>query len=174
MENASKALLMAAGVLVGAIIFAIFVYEMTYVATTSARTNERIKEEEILEFNTQFTSYADRGKDGYYYEPLTGKGENSISIQEFATLYNTIREWNVNNPSITIAYDIGVKTGSIRNIYGKPRLTDYLANGAKTAEQLFTEYFEGDILRYYFTLQSTDIEYYRTNRKSKKNYILYV
>ena len=103
MENASKALLIAAGVLVGTIIFAIFLYEMTYVATTSAETNERLKEEKIQEFNVQFISYADRGKEGYYYNPLTGKGENSISIQEFATLYNTINEWNLNNPSEIIS-----------------------------------------------------------------------
>lgn len=164
MENASKALLIAAGVLVGVIIFAIFVYEMSYVATTSAQTNERLKEEEIQEFNVQFTSYADRGKDGYYYNPLKGKGENSISIQEFATLYNTIREWNLNNPSDKITFDIGSKTGSIRNVSGKPKLSDYLSSGVKTAEELFTEYFEGDIQRYYLTFQSSDITYNGTNR----------
>lgn len=164
MENASKALLIAAGVLVGVIIFAIFVYEMSYVAATSAQTDERMKEEKIQEFNVQFTSYADRGEDGYYYDSLTGKGKDSISIQEFATLYNTIKEWNLNNPSEIITLDIGFTTGSIRNIYGKPKLTDYLASGNKTAEDLFTEYFEGDILRYYFTFQSSGIEYNRTNR----------
>ena len=179
MENMSKALLIAAGVLIGVMIFGIFVYEMSYVATTSSEVNERMQQEEIQEFNAQFLGYADRGIDGFGYKivnpsnPSSNPGYNGISVQEFATIYNTKKEWNINNPTETIKLTIGSKPGSILTVNAQ-NINNYIANDSKTAEDLFTVFFRGDTTKYYFTFQSTNLEYDRRNRKNKKYNIIYV
>ena len=57
MENASKALLMAAGVLIGVLILALAVYLLTNFGMTSAEVHKQKDINEINKFNTQFTSY---------------------------------------------------------------------------------------------------------------------
>ena len=57
MENASKALLMAAGVLIGLMIFSLAAYLFTQFGGTSAQIHENIETSQIEEFNSQFTSY---------------------------------------------------------------------------------------------------------------------
>ncbi len=59
MENASKALVIAASILIGLILLAIFFYELSYVSSTTKEINANMKRKEILEFNTQFEAYAD-------------------------------------------------------------------------------------------------------------------
>ena len=61
MENASKALLMAAGVLIGILILAFGVYLFTQFGGTSALIHGQIESDRINQFNSQFTSY--EGKD---------------------------------------------------------------------------------------------------------------
>ena len=179
MENMSKALIIAAGVLIGVIIFAIFVYEMSYVAKTSSEVNERMQQEEIQEFNAQFLGYADRGIDGFGYRnvnpanPASNPGYNGISVQEFATIYNTKKEWNINNPAEAIKLVIGSKPGSTLNVNSQ-NINSYISDESKTAEDLFTVFFKGDTTKYYFTFQSTNLEYDRQNRKNKEHNIIYV
>ena len=60
MENASKALLIAASVMIGVMIFAIFIYEIAYVSNMSQNMKDTMNYEEILAFNAQFETYADR------------------------------------------------------------------------------------------------------------------
>lgn len=57
MENASKALLMAAGVLIGVLILALAVYLLTNFGMTSAEVHKQKDINDINKFNTQFTSY---------------------------------------------------------------------------------------------------------------------
>ena len=90
MENASKALLMAAGVLVGVIVFAIFVYEFTAISGISSDINDEMHRKDILEFNAKFEGFANR-RNGYLGI------ENAISVQDVATLCNLTRDWNKNN-----------------------------------------------------------------------------
>lgn len=108
MENASKALIIAGGILVGLIIFAIFVYELTIFSSTSHEISEIEKQEEIARFNAKFTRFANKNEpyvqendDGTTQIIYTGYLgiKNAISIQDFATLYNMAMEWNKNNPS---------------------------------------------------------------------------
>lgn len=108
MENASKALIMAGGLLVGLIIFAIFIYEITIFSSTSHEISEIQKQEEIKSFNAKFTRfankdepYAQENEDGTTTTIYTGYlgRKNAISVQDFATLYNMAMEWNKNNPS---------------------------------------------------------------------------
>ncbi len=59
MENASKALLMAAGVLIGLMIISLAVFLFSNFGGTSAKIYEQVRENQIKQFNSQFTAYVD-------------------------------------------------------------------------------------------------------------------
>ena len=70
MENASKALLIAASVLIGLLIISLAVYLFITFGTQSAQMHRQIDENRLGEFNSQFTSY--EGKDGLtIYDVIT-------------------------------------------------------------------------------------------------------
>ena len=57
MENASKALIMAGGVLIGVLIISLAVYLFVSFGQTSAEINSQNAQKQISQFNSQFTSY---------------------------------------------------------------------------------------------------------------------
>lgn len=57
MENASKALLMAAAVLLGVMLLSLAVYLFNIFGNTSQTINQRINDNEIAKFNVDFTKY---------------------------------------------------------------------------------------------------------------------
>lgn len=79
MENASKALLMAAGVLIGVLILTLMVYLFVDFGTISAQIHSQVSQRQINEFNSKFTSYE-------------GKGE--ITIYDVITVTNYAKENN--------------------------------------------------------------------------------
>ena len=62
MENASNALIMAAGVLIGVLILSLAIFLITDFGQTSSEINRRITDQQLVEFNANFTSY--EGKEG--------------------------------------------------------------------------------------------------------------
>ena len=86
MENASKALIIAGGVLLGIIITSLFAYEMFSVSQTGKAYQEKINQEDIYEFNVQFTKYINK----------------NISAQDIVSILNFVYEWNINNQSDSI------------------------------------------------------------------------
>ena len=72
MENASKALIMAAGVLIGVLILSLAVYLFVSFGTSSAQVHKLNEENQLNEFNTQFTSYEGR-EDITIYDVITVK-----------------------------------------------------------------------------------------------------
>lgn len=73
MENASKALIMAGGVLIGILLLSLAVYLFIDFGTTSAKINDKNAQQQIVEFNSKFTSY--EGKTNLtIYEVLTVAG----------------------------------------------------------------------------------------------------
>ena len=60
MENASKALLMAGGVLIGLLIISLGVYLFTNFGGTAGQIQANIDENQLAQFNSQFTSYEGR------------------------------------------------------------------------------------------------------------------
>lgn len=98
MENASKALLMAAGVLIGMLVLSLMVYLFISFGSTSKELRQQQTQNELNQFNTQFTSYVEKAntiydvvtaanlatKSNLYYEleykgVATGK-DNYISV----------------------------------------------------------------------------------------------
>lgn len=91
MENASKALLMAAGVLIGILILALMVTLFLSAREVSSRHDQVKKTEEIEQFNANFTKYV--GKDITMHQVIT--------IHNFAKIENNkIKSVNVNKNGI--------------------------------------------------------------------------
>lgn len=75
MENASKALIMAAGVLIGVLIISLAVYLFADFGSTSAEINRQNEQQKIVQFNSQFTSYEDEeGETWTIYDVITVTG----------------------------------------------------------------------------------------------------
>ena len=73
MENASKALVMAAGILIGVLIISLAVYLFVDFGTTSAKIHQQTEERQITELNSKFTSY-ERKNDLTIYDVVTVAG----------------------------------------------------------------------------------------------------
>lgn len=73
MENASKALVMAGGVLIGILLLSLAVYLFIDFGTTSAEINDKNAQQQIIEFNSKFTSYENKN-DLTIYDVLTVVG----------------------------------------------------------------------------------------------------
>lgn len=70
MENASKALIMAAGILIGILVISLGVFLFFDFASTSTTLHDQIRQEQIDQFNAQFTSYEAKD-DNTIYDILT-------------------------------------------------------------------------------------------------------
>ena len=84
MENASKALLMAAGVLIGVLILTLMVYLFVDFGTISAQIHSQVSQRQINEFNSKFTSY----------ESYEDEGKSEITIYDVITVTNYAKENN--------------------------------------------------------------------------------
>lgn len=116
MENASKALIMAAGILIAMLIAALFSYEMMAVAESGKEHQKQMDLRMITEFNAQFAKYT----------------EKKITAQEVATMYNYITEWNRDNVATAIKV----------NVVGIPTLNDVKAGRTSIEEFLDTSWEE--------------------------------
>ena len=81
MENASKALLMAAAVLIGVIILSIGVYLFVYFSDYAIGVEDDVRTNQIAQFNSQFLSY--QGKE--------------LTIYDVITLANMAKDYNQEN-----------------------------------------------------------------------------
>lgn len=87
MENASKALLITAAVLIAILIASLAVYLFTSMAENSASMYRRLEASEITEFNQNFLNYDDR---------------TDLTIQDVATIVNLAVDSNKNQRFSTI------------------------------------------------------------------------
>ena len=82
MENASKALLMAAGVLIGVLILSLAVFLFVSFGGTSAKIHETVQKNQLAKFNTQFTNY---------------ETKESVTIYDIVSVANLATENNREN-----------------------------------------------------------------------------
>ena len=134
MENASKALTMAGGVLIGILIISLAVYLFADFGTTSAEINKENAERQLEQFNTQFSTYLNRTN-------ITGY--ELVSVVNLAKENNRQYEGTNNYESESNGYKIDIKVGNTTIIglsidelersyikiddYGQPQL--YTCNG---------------------------------------------
>ena len=76
MENASKALLMAAGVLIAILIISVMIVLFQHMGNVSSSYDKRISEEDITAFNSNFTKYLNK----------------KLTIHEVVTICNFAKE----------------------------------------------------------------------------------
>ena len=93
MENASKALMIAAGVLIGMLILSLGVYLYYALGTYITANQETMNTNELNQFNTQFIKYIN------YFETTTGpidttKIEFELTIHDVVTVANLAYENN--------------------------------------------------------------------------------
>lgn|SRR5574344_731941 len=79
MENASKALLITATILLGVMVLSLGSYLFNVFGGTSEFINKRLTESQISEFNVQFTKY---------------EGQNSIRAHEIVSIANLAKQNN--------------------------------------------------------------------------------
>lgn len=112
MENAAKALIMAGGILIGLLVFAMFVYEMTAFAGHSRIYEEKVAQQQTMEFNSQFEKYLN----------------HDITAQDVVTIYNLTVQWNNGHPEddVSINWGSGLKENDIKN--KEAFLTEHVIN----------------------------------------------
>lgn len=91
MENASKALLMAGGILIALLILGALVLLMTNLQTYQNANNDMTKNSQIAEFNNQFEPY----------------NKNNLTLMELKSVYNKIESNNAQHPEYPIEHNIG-------------------------------------------------------------------
>lgn len=79
MENASKALLIAAGVLIGIMVLSVGVYLFSDFSNTSSQISKTIYDNQLEQFNSQFTKYL---------------GRTDITAHDIVTVCNLARDNN--------------------------------------------------------------------------------
>ena len=79
MENASKALIMAGGVLIGVLILALMVYLFISFGANSKEIYDRIEENQLLQFNANFNIY---------------EGRNNLTIHQVVSVASLAKENN--------------------------------------------------------------------------------
>lgn len=110
MENASKALTMAAGILVGVLILALMVTLFASSNEVSSQYEQTKKSEAIQQFNTNFTKYL--GQDLTIHQVIT--------MQNFASKSNNkVCDVTINNMGITIEDDIKLVNQKYDNYVGQ-------------------------------------------------------
>lgn len=88
MENASKALLMAATVLVGVLLLSLGVYLFTIFGDFSSDMSKKLNQKNIDEFNAQFLKYES------YYDNDSKEWKNICRAQDIVSIANIAKENN--------------------------------------------------------------------------------
>ena len=90
MENASKALIMAGGILIALMILGALMLMFGNLSSYQKQNDETKKDSQIAEFNNQFVPY----------------DKDNITLMELKTLYNKIESNNSKNPEFSIKNNI--------------------------------------------------------------------
>lgn len=102
MENASQALIMAGGILIGIIIISMGVYLFSQAAALPQDYNARLEQEKLAGFNSQFEAY----------------NHENVSAQDIVTVINLAIENNRNYQASETGYYINVYLdGEVANAY---------------------------------------------------------
>lgn len=139
MENASKALLIAGGVLIAMLVASLGVYFARNFSDQTARIYEQMESSKRTEFNQQFMAY-------------DSAGETTLSIQDVVSIINLAKDSNKKNeltdsmapviPEDDTSMYITVKINGTLNIekYSDEDINEFLKNEAKLTAHTPTLY----------------------------------
>lgn len=157
MENASKALLMIAGVLLGVLILTIMVYVFNHFGNYNQEVMEEMREKDIQAFNNNF----------YKFESTTGD-IIKVTMHDIVGLVKFAKEYNTKNGvSYGDAIYISVCINGTRI---EEETEEQLMNRLSDIEMVSRTDANGDLIvveKYYFICQEI-----RTNKNTRRvNYI---
>lgn len=162
MENASKALIMAGGVLIGVLILSLAAYLFINFGEQSRKVQEQIQQNQIIQFNSKFNIYAGKQRTATIY--------NVISVAKSAIEYNRDRP---TSEQIKIYLTTTSKANEPLHETLNPEIS---ANARKRQDELISSYngiVEEDatkpdnnnlILKYKFECRISDSDYDSSGR----------
>lgn len=110
MENASKALLMAASVLIGALLVSVMVYIFYFSSDYSSKIKDNIAVREVYETNVKFEIY---------------DGRNDLTVHDVQTIINLVNDYNEKMPN---QISINLTTVSLESELESNEETTYKCN----------------------------------------------
>lgn len=146
MENASKALIMAAGILLGVMIMSIGAVLFNSFGGFGKNISEQIEKNQIAEFNTQFTKYY-----GKSYNTETKEDEYiKLTTHDIVTLANLAQKNNLEydvqeqNRKSDNSYYIQIKFGKNENLekYSEKQLLELMQNKDNTNKSYYINNIE--------------------------------
>lgn len=145
MENASKALLMAASILIGLIVLSLGIYLVNTFKSFSQDYNDSLEIQRMEQFNARFTAFSTR---------------NNISIHEIMTLTNYADEFNSTNniePTNNQYIKVNIKFNEKGKIFNLTNESTYPNNGEyyKNPNKLISALLDGT---YVYELYGSDVE----------------
>lgn len=148
MENASKALIMAAGVLIGILMLSLMIYLFIDFGQKSKDIHDQITANQLTQFNAQFNIYSDR---------------DDITIYEIVTVARLAHENNITN-SENPEYQIKVFLKDSVSGGGTKRL-DEEGNFEENYIKKYNNMKEGELE---FKFKCKNVEYWETNGRIKE------
>lgn len=150
MENATRALFIVAGVLIGILILSLGVVLFSNLSSYVSAEHERIEFNELNKFNTQFTNYINYngGKED----------EFEITIQDVVTVASLAYENNIkyaNDPTNT-TFNANGKNMYVAVYIGKKRIDDII--NTEMADMLQSNISNGYDSKKNYRCESKDIE----------------
>ena len=119
MENASNALIMAGGILIGVLILSLAVYLFADFGSTSAEINKKTEEQQLVQFNSKFTTYETNEKKWTVYDVITAAGyarENNKYYTDDESDGKVDNSYFENNYKITVRFEsINGTTDNLQN-----------------------------------------------------------
>ena len=114
MENASKALLMAGGILIALLVIGLFILMLAGLSDFQNSQNDIKKDSQIAKFNNEYMAYE----------------KDDLTIMELKTIYNKIMSHNSKNPEMLIEFNGYTGVGDTHNTLDK--LGKYISGDTET------------------------------------------
>ena len=125
MENASNALLIAGGVLIGVLILSLAVYLFADFGSTSADINQRTTEQQLAQFNSKFTVYESSDFKWTIYDIVTVAGYAHENNKYYT---DNMTEAEANSADFNNNYKITVKLKGSQIFSYTENIQDYMAD----------------------------------------------
>ena len=136
MENASNALIIAGGVLIGVLIISLAVYLFVDFGSTSAEINKKTEQQQLIYYNSKFTSYDDK-KDLTIYDAITvaGYAKENNNYYGDSNSDGFDKNYYLNNYKITVTIKINNTTKEIQD-YTIEQFNELIQNEQKNNNEL--------------------------------------
>lgn len=155
MENASKALLMAGGVLIGILILSLAVYLFASFGAESRRIQKQVDSNQLVQYNAQYTIY---------------EGREDITIYEIISVANLAKENNEYYKDYT-DFENSYKVTVVLTGAGANSTNNFQDLTKQEKQALLEEYnvieSDGNLIHTFSCRDTVNIEYHSNGRISK-------